>query len=340
MSDAPRKASRRLILAPYILVILLGAAWCGYWFVLRDRIEAGLEAQATRLRTAGYEVAWASRNISGFPFRFFIAFDDARIAEPGGWAFSTPRLEAETAAYNPNVIVFSAPQGVTLRRPNGRAYAIKGEALRMSVGGYSKPLPRVSIEGVKVTVATGQGSAPPALPAIDRFEAHIRPQPGDTAQIFVRADKASVGGESLLARIAQGDTATIGLEGTLSKASALHGSSWPDLLGGWSAAGGGLDIQKGGVSVGKSELSLRPSRLTIDTNGRISGDARLSLTHASDSMAALGAIGALPQETANAAANLALLQAGSSKALDATLSFRGGQTLVGPIPLGSAPRVY
>ena len=54
---------------------------------------------------------------------------------------------------------------------------------------------------------------------------------------------------------------------------------------------------------------------------------------------ALGAVGVLPQETAAVAAGLTGVEP-AGKPLEATLTFRGGQTWIGPLPLGPAPRVY
>lgn len=340
MSDAPRKVGRRWILAPYILVLLLAAGWSAYWLTARDRIERGFDEQATVLRQRGYDIGWTERSVTGFPFRFNIILRDPKISEPGGWGLAAPFLQAEAAAYNPSVAVLSAPQGVRLQRPDGRAYAIKGEVLRMSVGGYSRTPPRISIEGVKLAVASASGGAPPSLPAIARFEAHLRPTEGDRAQLFLRVDKASVSGDGVFARIAGRDPITIGLEGELSNASALSGKSWPDLVRRWAAAGGGLDIAQGGLSAGPAMLSLNKSRITADSNGRASGKLSLSLTQASDGMMALGEIGVLPRETASAAAGLAALRSPSGSAFDASLTFDAGRTLIGPLPIGAAPRLY
>lgn len=340
MSDAPRKVGRRWILAPYILVALLAAGWSAYWFTTRDKIERGFDDEAASLQQRGYDIGWTARSVTGFPFRFYVTLRQPRITEPGGWGLAAPFLEAETAAYNPSVVVFSAAQGVTLRRPDGRAYAVKGDVLRMSVGGYSRTPPRISIEGVKLAIASASGGSPPPLPAIARFEAHLRPAAGDRAQIFVRVDKASVGGNGLLARIAANDPVTLGLDGELSHASALSGKSWPDLVRRWAAAGGGLDIAQGGISAGASMLSLDKSRITADASGRAAGKLSLSLTRASDGMMALGEIGVLPRDTASAAAGLAALRSPTGSVFNASLTFDGGRTLIGPLPIGSAPRLY
>src|SRR5687768_10569061 len=94
MSDAPRKVRRRFGLAPLFLAALAAAAWCGWWFYAANRISQGFDDQAKALRERGYEVAYEGWNLGGFPFRFDLSMNNARIGEPGGWGLSAPRLEA------------------------------------------------------------------------------------------------------------------------------------------------------------------------------------------------------------------------------------------------------
>ena len=100
-----------------------------------------------------------------------------------------------------------------------------------------------------------------------------------------------------------------------------------------------IAVRQGGLMAGESVLSLRPSTLAVDDAGYLAGDLALSLSKASQGVMALGAVGVLPQETAAVASGLTGVQL-PGKPLEATLSFRDGQTWLGPLPLGPAPRVY
>jgi hypothetical protein len=334
MSDAPRKAPKRWIVLPYVLAALLAAGWSLYWLSGKTRIEKGLEDQTAALKAQGYDVAWSSAKVSGYPFRFYVTMKAARIAEPGGWGVSAPYLEAEAAAYQPGLVVLSAPQGITLARPSGTSLRITGQALRMSIGGYARTPPRLSIQGVKVAVTPLAGAPVPILSAIDTFEAHLAPAEGDTARLSVRFDKATVTAGNL-AQIAGGTPVTFAIEGTASRASALSGKSWPDLVRRWAAAGGVFEVHKGGLSAGQAELSLKSGSITADPDGRLNGKAHLALTRPADDMMALGAIGVLPSDTAAVGAGLAAIGGAS-----ASLHFHDGKTWLGPLPLGSAPRLY
>lgn len=337
MSQAPRKARRGLGLSPLFLVGLLAAGWCAWWFIASDRLVKGLDREAAALRGQGYEVSWAERRLSGFPFRFSIELTDARLAEPGGWGVAAPSLQAQAAAYSPTVVVLVAKDGLILSRPSGRAYDIKGEALRASIGGFRRRPLRVSIEGVNLSVAAPAGP-PPTFTALRRFEAHLRPVDGDRAQLMISAEDAAASPDSLLGRLAVRAPVSARVRGELTSASALKGSSWPGLMRNWSQAGGTFEIAEGGVKSGESMLSVLPSRIGADADGRATGTLSLALARVSEGMLVLGAVGALPEETAAVAAGLA--GAGGGSGIEATLGFAGGQTLLGPMPLGPAPRVY
>ena len=107
------------MLAPYILVVLVAAAWSAYWFTARGKIERGFDEQATILRQRGYDIGWTERSVSGFHFRFYVTVKQPKIVEPGGWGLSAPFLEAEAAAYNPNLEL----DGLIIK--SGIGYAIK-----------------------------------------------------------------------------------------------------------------------------------------------------------------------------------------------------------------------
>jgi hypothetical protein len=339
MSDAPRKVRRRFGLLPLFLFALAAAGWCAWWFIAAGRIDQGLDEQATALRARGYEVSWDERRLGGFPFRFHVRMTNARFAEPGGWGLSAPVLEAQAAAYAPTVVVFVAKDGVTLSRPDGRDFRITGEAIRASVGGFSRNPPRVSVEGVDLAIASTTGAAP-AFTAIERFEAHVRPTDGDQAEVRLSVENAAPNPETILGRVASGQPVSVRLAGIASDASALKGKGWPGVMKNWAAAGGVFAISEGGIRTRESMLTLRPSQISADEAGRARGSLSLTLARASEGMIALGAVGAIPEESAAVGAGLAGAAGEGASGFDLTLSFAGGRIFIGPLPLGPAPRLY
>lgn len=332
MPDAtkPRKPNRFWLFAPYGLVLIALAGWSAYWLSMRGRIEAALsEAAKPGPRQA---LSFSSHSIGGFPFRFEVTLREARFSEASGWAVAAPRLDVEVAAYDLNHLVIVAPQGLTLTRPNKGAVAVAGEALRASVAGLNNQ-PRVSIEATKLTVNPVAGGEPLPFGAADKFEAHLRPEAGDKSRFYLGLTNATATPNTPFARLSDGKT-NLKLEAELSHASALKGGSWPAVLQSWSAAGGDMVIARADASVGGVTLSTEKSGLAVDADGRLRGKLDLRLSEGSTGMMALGATGVLPPETAAVGAGLA----GSGAHF--TLKFKNGETLVGPLPIGKAPRIY
>lgn len=333
---APRKPRRFWLFAPYVLVLILALVWSAGWFVVRGRIDAKL--QETRDRGSnGRILTWASHSIEGFPFRFEISLNEFRFADPSGWGLSAPRLDAMAAAYAPTRLVVVAPQPISITRPGKGVVDVDGSVMRASFSSLSGN-PRVSVEGIDLRFTPQAGAVAPAFAAAERFEFHLRPQSGDRTQMFMRLEGAAPSAGGLLGRLGDGGTSGLRVEAAITKASAFRGHDWPGAARSWAAAGGMLEVARGEASVGKAVLSATDSPLTIDPQGRLQGALRLSLNGGPTAILALGAIGVLPPETAAVATGLAGFGQGSDTR--ATLTFSGGQTLIGPLPIGRAPSVY
>ena len=88
------RANRWGLATPFLIVLVALAAWTGWWAYLVHRIEAGIEAAAADLRTAGYEVEYADLNTTGWPFRARVEARHVRLAAPSGHGVSAPVLVA------------------------------------------------------------------------------------------------------------------------------------------------------------------------------------------------------------------------------------------------------
>ena len=90
-----RKPRRAALYIPFIIAGVAAIGWSGLWLYARGEADKRLEAGAEQLRKAGYDVAWSSKRIYGYPFRLNIQLDDAKVREPSGWALAAPKLEAQ-----------------------------------------------------------------------------------------------------------------------------------------------------------------------------------------------------------------------------------------------------
>ena len=340
VSDAPRKHGRWLLLGPWIAfaaVLLLGS---GAWVYLRFETVKRMDAQAGQLRAAGYDIAWESRKIGGFPFRLDVDMTKVRVAEPSGWAVEAPRLEAEAAIYSLGRWVASAPQGISLTRPGSGTVNIQAKVLRASVSGMDIAPPRLSVEGQDLIFTTPAGAGPYPLRAAKELQIHTRRGPDDQAQLLFRLDGATADLPALMGRIAQGKPITIVWDSVFSHASALRGADWPSAVQAWTAAGGKIALKNANMTAGDAQLNAASGTLGVGFDGRLRGDMQVELRQAPRALIAMGETGAAEPQAAAAAAAVVQARQGQDAAARAAIVFEAGQATLGPVGLGPAPRIY
>jgi hypothetical protein len=334
MPDAvPRgKPPRRWgLFAPYILLLAAIAAWSVFWLVLRSQLEEGLVRQARDLRTSGYEASWKAMKIGGYPFRLEVELTDLKIAEPSGWGVAAPTLQAEANAYAPKTWVFVAPAGLTLYRPAIGGVVMTGQAIRASYSDVGEG-PRIAFQGDRLVFATptARGTEPFAFTAIDRVDFHLRPAAGDTAQFALTLDGAQTRRAGIFAQIAPLAPLSMTLETELTKASGFAGRDWSTQVRAWTAQGGQANVHQLLVAIGNVSLSAQGGPLTVEADGRLHGSLALQLRQGAPALTALGAAQGIDTLAAIAAASLGSLP----------LTFGGGDTNLGPLRVGPAPRIY
>jgi hypothetical protein len=337
-ADQPRKQRYHWLLAPFVLVGIAAIGWSIWWVHGRGVLQAALDNQASSLKSRGAALSWTSRAITGFPFRYDVTLNGFTAAEPNGLAVATDKLELEAMAYDPTHWVGETSGPVHITEP-GHDLTVTGDVMRFSVSHLKEAVPRISLEGQRLKLV---GWGP--FSAIDRFEVHLLAKDADTASFFLRIDKATAEGTSLLARMAPAQGVIVGLEGDLTKPAALHGAGLRGALVNWSAAGGAFNIRQGGLQAGDALLSLGPTTLYPSADGTVNGELALQLTKASDAVLAMGAVGVLPKETAAVGSGIAsvgqLFNGGKAKPLKVTLKFSNGLTTLQGVPIGPAPKLF
>ena len=334
-----RKPRRFWLYAPFLLALLLAAAWGGVWLHLRGQAEKALDDGAARLRAEGYDVGWKSRAIAGFPMRLSVTLTEARIREPSGWALAAPVLEAEARVHAPGHWLFAAPRGLTFTRPKGGPVTVTGQVIRASLRNLDASPPNFSFEGVKLAFAPEAGALPFALSSAERVELHLRAAPGDKGSSLLRVADAKGRPGTLWGRIAGDQAIDIGWDLTLDHAAAFKGASWPDAVRNWTAAGGAAEVRQAGITAGPAVLGVQSGRLSVEADGRLRGDLRANLKRAPQALAAMGAQGVIAPETA-AIAGLVAATRQDGEIAGATISFQAGQTTLGPVAVAPAPKVY
>jgi hypothetical protein len=311
-----------------------------YWFVLKARLEQGLDAAAEHMRAQGYDLSWKRRRVDGFPFRLDLTLDEPRVAEPSGWALAAPQLKGEAFAYEPAHWIWAAPSGLVLTRPGKGAVTVTGQALRASLSGLSGPAPRFSFEGLKLVLTPLPGAAPAALTAADRLELHLQPGPDDQAALLIRLDGGHANLPAALNGPASAKPVSLIWDSRLSHISQLSGPDWPSAVRRWTAGGGQMSVVQAGLTLANATLADQSGTLSVDADGRLSGALPLTLRQGGAALGALGAVHAVDPDAAQAATAIAQARQGADGTAAMTLTFQAGVATLGPINLGPALKVY
>lgn len=339
-TDPGRKPRRLGLILPFVLAALLIIGWSAGWLWLRTQAERGMDAQVEQMRASGYEISWKQRTIGGFPFRLNVSLTEARIREPSGWALAAPRLEAQAPVYSLGNWIAAAPEGLTFTRPNGGPVEMKGRLIRASIGELSDSPPSFSFEGRGLTFTPGAGAQPFALSAAELVELHLRAMPEDQGVVRFRVDQGKARLSGLFARIAGEKPVSMIFEGVMSEASSFRGRDWASAVRAWVDAGGQMSVRQGGVTAGEALIGAQSGTLTVGSDGRLRGTLDASLQQAPRALEAMGETGVIPQDAAQAASIVAQARAVGGDLARATLNFQAGQTTLGPVAIGPAPRVY
>ena len=325
---------------PFIIAGAVVVAWSGLWVYARGEAGKRLEAGAEQLRKAGYDVTWGKQRIYGYPFRLNIQLDDARIREPSGWALAASKLEGQAFMHGLSTWVIAAPDGLTFTRPIGGAVNVKGEVIHASLAGLDKPMPRFSFEGTKLSFAPAAGAQPFALSAAEKVEFHLRPGPDDQAALFFKVDAGKARLSGLFARIADDKPISISWDSTLSKVSAFKGADWPQAVRDWTTAGGRMTVRQAGITAGDAVIGAQSGTLSVGYDGRLNGSLDVNLRQAPKALGAMAETGVIRPEAAMAASAVAAARQGSDDVARANVTFQAGQTTLGPVAIGPAPKVY
>jgi hypothetical protein len=250
-----------------------------------------------------------------------------------------PRLEAQANAYRLTHWVASAPQGLTLVRPQAGAVRITARVLRASLSGADRTPPRVAVEGVGLAFASAAGAEPFFFTGAERLEVHLRPLPDRSADaaFVIRLRQAAPRPAGLVAFVSAGKPADLIWESVLTDIAALRGADWASAVRRWTEAGGRMEVTQASLKAGEVTAAAQNSVLSAGGDGRLRGRLNLQLNRPLQALGALGqSRGADPGAIGAATA---VAQARGAKA-ELPLVFEAGVMTVGPVSLGDAPRVY
>ena len=112
---------RRTAIAVVIPLLVVVAAYAGYWHYMAGKLRDALDPWAAAQRQAGYTIAWNKVEIGGFPFAFDFHFTTARLgtARPVPVTLEAPALSVRTTPWDLRHWRFTLPQGGQLADATG-----------------------------------------------------------------------------------------------------------------------------------------------------------------------------------------------------------------------------
>ena len=319
------------------IATLLVVAWSGYWFVGKSAVDRGVEAFLQSATAQGLEIDQAGYSVAGFPNRF-----DLTVTRPDVFdrrseiRWQAPFVQVFSLSYRPWHVIAAFAPTQTLRTP-AEDITLQSGKLQASV--VVAPNTTLALER-----STLVGDALRAESSLGWVLA------ADTLRFSTRADPS------------RANAYDIGLELLgLSPDPALS-ARLPDLppqiavarLDANATLTAPLDRFASQTRPDITALSLREALLTWGDlsafakgdltvkDGLLEGRIDIRVTGWRNLVAMAASLGLIKPEIAPTAANMMQAIAASSgdpDVLEMPLIFRDGQMLLGPLPLGPAPRL-
>jgi len=340
-----RRRIRRGLAALILLLILLGAAWTGVWFIVAGRLADHLAAWEQQQKAEGWVITHGAPRRTGWPMAAGISLPDysatggANIL-PGGLTWNAQALTLALDIRHPNDLFLGVTGREQIRIATAAPVPFQATRLigRVEILAGDQPgLVQLHATGVLVAIDDA------ALSVTD-INAALRADATADAEHDALIVAASASGIGLPPRLTHGlgsSVKTFAFDAAVSGPVPLAGGA-PDPIAtanGWRDAGGSLTLRR---------LHLDDGPLSLDAQGRFQLDAMLKpvgdlMLHAVGLNASLDRMAAardIPHSVAVAVkAMLGLLITPANtlspeKApLDATLSLRAGLIRLGAIPL-------
>lgn len=337
-----RRPSRLWLYGPFLLLVLLAAAWSAFWFYARARAAAEIDAALAREVTRGRTWTCADRSITGFPVRIELRCSALSLTSTR-WGEAV-RIETGPAlavgqVYTPGLVIFELAGPARANLPEGRTLEITWKELDASLA-WRNPERFALVAKDSTTVVTTPGRPPETWRAAT-LEAHLRRNPGRLAEQAVDIAVSAKGTvlPPIDALLGTSDTGEIDLQATLTQAESFRQGFNPDALESWRNANGTLELTRLSGTKGKARVD-GSGQLMLDPDHRVAGDIRLAA-------AGVEQIGGL--RIGNLLGGLGGLLGGSSGgAAPAGLtplppaSLRDGRVFLGPfrLPLPPLPPLY
>ncbi|MEP9376979.1 DUF2125 domain-containing protein [Aquabacter sp. CN5-332] len=350
---APRRRGKPWIVAvPLILVLALGACWCGVWFYAASRAEREIDAWIARENLLGRVWSCAERSLGGFPFRFEILCREPSLVTRGSgdpFRITTANAHVVAQVWAPNHIVaeFASPAKVE-DTATGQVYGATWSLLQMSgIGDMSGTPQRISlsVDNPAVQLTPGDTAAAPLFTA-KHFEAHARRSPAASNAGPDGVDYAFglVDGQNpALANAGTAGPVNLMLQGSVSAVDNLKPMSVAERIKAWAAANGTLKVDAFQVTTPKAAVSANGA-LGVDPQGRLFGAVNIGFAGVDELVKNLARSGVIAPEMASIIGAVAMAgkpgDVAGRKGATFAITLKDGTVQLGKYPVGIIPPLF
>jgi hypothetical protein len=355
------------------IVLALVAGWTGFWKFASGKAQETIEGWRAREAKAGRLYNCGSQTVGGYPFRIEVNCERASAL----FRSNQPPIELKASSlvvlaqvYQPGLLISEYHGPLTIGEPGKLPDIVADWKLaQSSVRGTPAAPSRASLVLEQPAVDRMNGGERQSVLRAKHFEIHGRMVEGSAAdkpviEIALQLDQVSA--PTLHPAAAQPIDANV--TGVLRGLNDFSPKPWTVRFREIQAAGGRIEITQARVQQGEI-LAVGGGSLSINGNGRLEGQLRVTMAGLDQFLAAIGAqqrvqssssmdklVGALDR-LAPGLGDVARQQAGANialginmlgeqttlegkRAVTLPLRFTDGSIFLGPIPIGNTPALF
>ena len=318
-----------------IAVLVAGLAWSGFWVFAAWQTRGATENWFADRRAAGWEASYSDLAVRGFPNRVDRTFTDLVLADPrSGVIWEAPFFQVFQLSYKPGHLIAAWPETHVLTTPGGQ-WQITGQGQRASVVQDATGLDRANFEAETLNITTDDGRAA-ALAGL-RAALHRQDDDATAYRLAATVTALSTDGALMTTPGLPGQANALQIDALLRFDAPIDTGTVPQTRPQPRA----IDLRLAQYSFGDLDLRLAGT-LDIDAGGTPTGKLTVRAQNWRAMIRAARQSGHLPPGLADAVEQgLGLIAglSGSRDTIDLPLTFADGQTRLGPIPLGPAPKI-
>ncbi|MGV3635633.1 MAG: DUF2125 domain-containing protein [Pseudorhodoplanes sp.] len=368
MDHYPAPRRRRSIgwLIPSLVLVIVVAGWCAFWFYAAERARDTIAGWIERETRGGRVYTCGSQALGGFPFRIEFRCNQATAefekARPPV-TLSAGNVLAAVQVYQPNLVLAEIEAPVTVADPGQPPKMTANWSLaQLSLRGTPRNPQRVSFVADKLTLDQAGSGNPARVFAAEKGQLHGRLASGSVRENPVIDVAASLKAATALSWhpvLAQqfdfdGDSRLVGLRNFQPK-------SWAERFREIQAANGRIEIRNARFKQG-DVLAVATGNLRLTPQGYLEGALTVTASGVEKILPALGmealarqgtsrsqrlgaALGLLDQMAPGAIAGAVSLlgeqvELEGRRATRMPLRFKDGLATLGPVKLGQTPPLF